>query len=317
MSTIALCIPAYNAAKYLPALLMSAKNQVFPFNEILVYNDCSTDETTTVAKEYGATVIEGKINVGCSTGKNRLAEIAKSEWLHFHDADDLLLSNFMEIAHSWISSRASPDIVLLHFNYINYATGELLGEPFYSREALLRDVVKFSIENKIVNFALVKKSSFIKIGGFDIDPNVLYNEDRAFYTRASIAGLSMGYENTITCTNYFHPESMSAKNMAKCAKAAFKVWQKVLDKTEGKYNSEIAIQLLDNATLAATCLDWKTSKASVTLARLIYPTVIPKGSKYFKILFKIAPCKSFYIREILIRNFTQKRMGIIGKSICN
>ena len=36
-SMIALCIPAYNAAIYLPRLLNSAAQQTSPFDEILVF----------------------------------------------------------------------------------------------------------------------------------------------------------------------------------------------------------------------------------------------------------------------------------------
>ena len=57
-NTLALCIPAFNAAELLPILLTSAKNQTIPFDEILVYNDCSTDNTSEVAKKYGANVID-------------------------------------------------------------------------------------------------------------------------------------------------------------------------------------------------------------------------------------------------------------------
>ena len=101
--SLALCIPAYNAALLLPKLLTSAREQAIPFDEILVYNDCSTDNTAEVARQYGATVVEGDVNSGCSTGKNRLAEVATSDWLHFHDADDDLLPNFTTVAHRWIS----------------------------------------------------------------------------------------------------------------------------------------------------------------------------------------------------------------------
>ena len=193
-STIALCIPAYNAAAYLPTLLSSAKNQVFLFDEILVYNDCSTDNTADIARRLGATVIEGDINMGCSIGKNRLAAIAKSDWLHFHDADDDLLPNFTQAAHTWINKTKVADIILMHYQYKDFITHQLLGESDYNVEELKKDPVKFNIVNKVVNFAIIKKTSFLNIGGFNTDPSVLYNEDRAFYTKASINGLTFDYE---------------------------------------------------------------------------------------------------------------------------
>lgn len=307
MSSIALCIPAYNAAEYLPRLLRSAKGQLIPFNEILVYNDCSTDNTAEIAEKFGATVIEGKVNSGCSTGKNRLAIIAKSDWLHFHDADDELLPNFTKVAYKWMDRPTAPDIILLHYQYKDFATGELMGEPDYAEEEIKSDPIRFTITNKVVNFALLKKKSFLSIGGFNTDASVLYNEDRAFYTRASIAGLSFDYEPELTCINYYYPGSMSANNKARCAKAALNVWRLVKEKTGEKYNKEIAEQLLADATYAATAKDWKTVDGSVQMACTIFPSVIPLGSRYFRWLYKVVPKKSFFIREILIKYFTAKR----------
>ena len=101
--TLALCIPAYNAAGHLPRLLKSAQEQTSSFDEMLVYDDCSTDNTAEVACSYGAEVISGDENVGCTIGRKRLAEHATSDWIHFHDADDELLPNFVERAQTWMA----------------------------------------------------------------------------------------------------------------------------------------------------------------------------------------------------------------------
>ena len=306
-NTLALCIPAYNAALLLPTLLTSAANQEIPFDEIYVYNDCSNDHTSEVAKAYGATVIEGDKNVGCSTGKNRLAEVAKSNWLHFHDADDDLLPNFTTVAHRWIDSENPPDIILMHYHYKVYGTNEFILEPHYDIAALKADPVKFSITDKLVNFAVIRKESFLKIGGFNTDPDVLYNEDRAFYTRATINGLSLDYDPELTCINYYFEGSMSVQNRAKCAQATSHVWDYVIENTNGKYNKEIAAQLLNNAAFAASAKDWKTVKKSISTAHNIYPIANPGGSIWFKRAFLISPYLSFFIREWVIDNLTSKR----------
>ena len=51
--TLACLIPAYNAAAHLPRLLEFAARQTEPFDEIWVYDDCSTDDTAAVAEHYG------------------------------------------------------------------------------------------------------------------------------------------------------------------------------------------------------------------------------------------------------------------------
>ncbi len=305
--SLALCIPAYNASLLLPKLLTSAKAQLIPFDEILVYNDCSTDHTSEVAKKYGAIVVEGDVNRGCSCGKNRLAEVAKSEWLHFHDADDDLLPNFTTVAHRWIDKADVPDIILMHFHYVVHESNQFISEPKYDIAAMKTDPIKFSITNKLVNFALVRKKSFLEIGGFNTDPSVLYNEDRAFYSRATIKGLSLGYDPELTCINYWHESSMSGGNRAKCAKASLNVWKYVIENTSGKYNKEIAEQLLANATFAASADDWETTKGSVLEARKIYQQANPGGSDLFKILYAFASYKAFEWRAKLLAIFSLKK----------
>ena len=97
--TVALCIPAYNAAKYLPRLFASLQLQETNFDEVIVYDDCSTDNTSEVAYQLGARVIRGNENKGCTYGRLKLAEATNCDWIHFHDADDDMGSNFMTLAN--------------------------------------------------------------------------------------------------------------------------------------------------------------------------------------------------------------------------
>lgn len=303
MSTIALCIPAYNAAWCLPRLLISAKNQVIPFDEILVYNDFSTDNTAEIAEKYGAKVINGIKNQGCSFGKNALAEIANSEWIHFHDADDELLPNFTEVAQTWIGAKSCPDIVLLNFDYRDFKTNQLLGNPTYSKELLHTDQKKFVIENKLVNFAICNRAQFLKIGGFNIDKRVLYNEDRAFYAKAIVNELVFDYEPIITCINYRHEGSMSNGNIEKCAYAHFYVSEFLNSELGDQYPKEIAQCYWSNATTAASIKNWKLMSANI-LSALKLNGRIPQSEKFtMKVLCFINPFMAYYLRETLIRFF--------------
>ncbi len=303
LKKLALCIPAYNAAWCLPSLLQTACNQSIPFDEIWVYDDFSSDNTSEVAQQYGASVIRGSQNRGCSIGKNILAEAASSTWIHFHDADDILLPNFTEIAHQWIEKTNSPDIVLLNYEYRNFKDNTLLGSPEYDREALLRDPVKFVLENKIVNFALCKRSSFLKIGGFDLDTKVLYNEDRAFYTKAIIAGLTFDYEKEVTCINYAYTESMSASNVLKCTAAYLEVSKKAARVFGKSYPSSIAKGLWNNASTAASFQDWALVKENLRLAIRLNGRRPIDQSNWINVFSLIHPYFSYWSREKLIRLF--------------
>lgn len=301
MSTIALCIPAYNAAWCLPRLLDSASNQTIPFDEVLIYDDCSTDETSSVAEQWGAHVIRGDINRGCSAGKNRLALETSCSWIHFHDADDILLPNFVEVARQWIIRSEAPDVVLLHFEYRDFQTGELLAVPDYDVDLMQQDPIEFVLRYKVVNFGLYRRASFLDAGGFDVDPNVLYNEDAAFHNRLAIAGLKFNYEPVLTCINYRYAASMSVSNQRKCSQAQLCVLTKTARALQGRYSPIIAERLWQTAGISASFKDWPTAiKAAAAARDLGYP-MPPDGHGLYRLFARFVPGLAIRLREYAIR----------------
>ena len=303
MSTLSLCIPAYNAAWCLPRLLDSARAQTVPFDEILVYNDCSTDDTAQVAETYGARVVGGDVNVGCSAGKNRLAEAATTEWIHFHDADDELKPNFVETARQWMEKgEAAPDIVLFGYEERWDDTGELLGIRTFDDDALRNDPVGYTIQRQINPFlGLYRRASFLEAGGYDLDPDVLYNEDVAFHCKMARAGLRFAADPAVTVINHRVRTSMSQANGAKCARAQYHVMRKAAKLSPNRYKKIIAIRLWDIAGVAASCSDWQTADSAAALAVSLNGRVPPTtaGSSCFRAAATIAPRGALRVRERL------------------
>ena len=130
--TLAMLISAYNAAGYLPRLFEFAIAQTEPFDEIWVYDDCSMDDTIAVAKRYGARVVRGEVNRGCSHAKNVLASKTDADWLHFHDADDEFKSTFVARAHKWMQ-RADTDVVLFPYEERDGTTGAHMANRFLTQ----------------------------------------------------------------------------------------------------------------------------------------------------------------------------------------
>lgn len=301
--TLALCIPAYNAAWCLPRLLASAAAQTVPFDEILVYDDGSADDTAAVAESLGARVVSGDVNVGCSAGKNRLAEVATSDWIHFHDADDDLLPTFVETARRWTTRAAGPDVVLLYYEYRDAETEELLGGPDFDAAFLRRDPVEFVLRNKVVNFGLYRRAPFLGAGGFDLDPDVLFNEDAALHQRLALAGLRFDFEPELTCVNYRYGASMSASNQQKCSLARYQVLKKAAEQAAPRHRPAISEALWKAAGVSGSHLDWTTADAALALARRLAGPRPPEvaGSAPFRALAALAPRVALRLRERSIR----------------
>lgn len=300
--SLALCIPAYNAAGFLPRLLQSAQNQTIPFDEIWVYDDCSTDNTGEIAAQFGAKVIRGEINRGCSHGKNVLAENTTCSWIHFHDADDALYPNFVEQAHKWMQLENSPDVVLFDYEWRLHQTDEKIGIRKFNNEELQKDAIAYNIREQVNPFCgLYRRSSFLKVGGYDTDPLVLYHEDVAFHCRLAIAGLKFAADPTVTVINYYRSNSMSSANQIKCCRAQFHVMRKISEALKGQYSPEIAKRLWEIASVSAAYLDWVNADKCINLAISINGRKTEELSFLFRTLCQVNPYLAIRVREKFIR----------------
>lgn len=91
---ISIVIPARDEEENLGRLLPSLSAQEFSPHEIIVVNDQSTDRTAEIAKEYGATVLDGQPLPEGWYGKpwacQQGAATATGDWILFLDADTVV-----------------------------------------------------------------------------------------------------------------------------------------------------------------------------------------------------------------------------------
>ncbi|HXI69416.1 MAG TPA: glycosyltransferase family A protein [Verrucomicrobiae bacterium] len=303
--TVALCIPAYNAAKFLPRLLNSAAAQVISFDEIIVCDDASKDDTVAVARSFGAEVIVNSANSGCSVSKNNALNAASTDWIHFHDADDELLPNFTSLARHWAIRPDAPDVILFDYEYRDNDTGELIARSDFSDEKLRQDQLRYAILNQINPFCgLYRRARLLEVNGYDTEPEILYNEDVAFHCKLALAGFIFRAEKEVSIINYRINGSMSGANQVKCLKAHHAVMRKVAAAVGHKYPAEIASRLWAAATGLAAYQEWESADAALGDAQKLYRGVPRNQPKRFAALCRVVgPRVAFRLRERAIRLF--------------
>lgn len=313
--TLALLIPAYNAAAHLPRLLSSAAAQADPFDEVWVYDDASTDDTSDVAKRWGARVVRGDVNRGCSVGKNALARQVSADWIHFHDADDELLPNFTTLARKWMED-GRHDVVLFPYQERSDPSGELIGHNWFDAEDAMRDPRSYAIRRQINPFCgLYRRDTFLTAGGYDEDPAVLYNEDVAMHIGLAFSGLRFAADTEISIINHRRAESMSSANGLKCVRAQYEVMRRtVLRPGAENYRKEIASRLWRITAGLAAYRDWRHARAAVRLAASLGRPLPEDGSRAFRLMANIMPEFSVYAREQLIRLLRPRLRREFGNS---
>lgn len=100
---VSVCIISYNSAKTIVETLDSAAAQTYQNIELVVSDDCSTDNTVDVCKkwalghpEINMQIVTTDKNTGVSGNLNRAIKISKGEWIKPMAADDILFEYSIE-----------------------------------------------------------------------------------------------------------------------------------------------------------------------------------------------------------------------------
>jgi glycosyltransferase involved in cell wall biosynthesis len=93
---ISVVIPAYNSSRYLSSCLDHLGRSGFRDYECIVVDDCSTDGSAEVARQYGVTVLYTDRRRGPAHARNLGAKAAQGEILCFLDADVCVYPDTLE-----------------------------------------------------------------------------------------------------------------------------------------------------------------------------------------------------------------------------
>lgn len=92
---ISVIIPVYNNEKYFSKCITSVLNQTYKNIEIIIINDCSTDNSEKIILDYKAKdkriiYLSNEKNIGVGRSRNIGIEHAKGKYIYFLDSDDFI-----------------------------------------------------------------------------------------------------------------------------------------------------------------------------------------------------------------------------------
>jgi len=168
MPKISIIIPTYNRAHLLPDAVNSVLNQTYQNFEIIIVDDCSTDNTKEVVGKFGdkrIKYIRHSKNKGVSAAFNTGIKNSTGEYLTIVTDDNMLFSQSLEKIVNKFKDVTDSDIgvILGGISYIDEKDNVLKSVLFKERgnifDSILRDAKPF--------FPFFKKEIFKKVGLFD------------------------------------------------------------------------------------------------------------------------------------------------------
>ncbi len=170
---VSLCIITYNSSKTVLELLESAKAQTYKNIELIVSDDCSTDNTITVVRQwldennsffYNTRIVSTSHNCGVSGNFNNAIRHARGVWVKCIAGDDLLLPTCIEDNVNYIAAHPDTNILFSLPQSFRVINGVKVFEED-SREADWKKWNKLTIEEKqrvlIDHCALSSPTTFI------------------------------------------------------------------------------------------------------------------------------------------------------------
>jgi glycosyltransferase involved in cell wall biosynthesis len=141
-------IPMYNAEKTIRLCLNSILNQTYKALEIIIIDDCSTDnsykivEEEYVNKHYNFKVYKTEVNSGCYVARNLGIKKSTSKFITFHDVDDISYEERYEIQ---INIMLKKKVLLCGCNFTRL------------KDNIVKDNYKDNIKNQINKYSFCKQ----------------------------------------------------------------------------------------------------------------------------------------------------------------
>lgn len=235
MPKVSVIIPVYNAENFLKRCLDSVCNQTLSDIEIICINDCSTDKSVEILKQYNVKIINLEENKGAAYARNIGIEQACGEYLGFVDSDDYIAPDFYEILY-----RNSSKADIVKGNILDAETNSIT--PFY-------DMNNKIAENKAYFYygftSAIYKTSFIWDYEIHFPEGINYFEDPFFSIKALINAEKIKIENN---AHYYYTQnenSLSRQlNLESLKKSVQLIMQEINDSQLSEENYTIIYDFL-------------------------------------------------------------------------
>lgn len=155
---VTIIIPSYNQEEYVEEAIISALEQSYKC-EIILVDDGSPDASLKIARKYANDIkIITQTNRGLASARNTGIMNATGTHILPLDADDILMRTCVEELVE-VVTKTNADVVAPSFRVFGLADQDII----LMQNPTLND---FKIGNRLGYFSLIKKAALLEVGGY-------------------------------------------------------------------------------------------------------------------------------------------------------
>ncbi|EGF1229169.1 glycosyltransferase family 2 protein [Campylobacter jejuni] len=154
MPKISIILPTYNVEPYIERALQSCINQTFEDIEIIVVDDCGSDKSIEIAKDYAnkderIKIIHNEKNLGLLRARYEGVKVANSLYIMFLDPDDYLELEACEEVSKYLDQN--NDLVCFNYN-TNFEKKYFFINKNYNIDEYLKFLAKKIVDANLYNW---------------------------------------------------------------------------------------------------------------------------------------------------------------------
>lgn len=211
MPKVSVLMPAYNAEKYIAESIESILNQTFQDFELIIIDDCSSDNTWNIMQEYAKkddriNIFKNEKNLGIGGNRNRLINLARGKYIVWQDNDDISLPERVEKQYTYMEENIGVGILGGYLQLFNEKEN-LSVRKYATDDGSLRKTI-FRYSPVAQPATMIRRSCFDEVGGYDFANPLIEDIDMSFrigskYKFANLPEIIIKYrqnENSVTFT---------------------------------------------------------------------------------------------------------------------
>ncbi len=224
---VSIIVITYNSARYVLETLESAKTQTYQNIELIISDDCSTDETIDICREWlnankekfvKAELITSGKNTGISANCNRGFNSAHGLWIKLIAGDDILTNNSLELLVKHINSRWDSKVYFL-FGACRKIIGDQVNKDIETPPSQFKEMdahgqfMYLIREGNVMHgpTSFINRNALQKIGGFD--ERIKYSEDWPLWIKATDNGSKLFFINDVVAYYRVHDLGIYSKTL--------------------------------------------------------------------------------------------------------
>ena len=235
MPMISIVIPLYNYENYIVNCLTSCLKQTINDYDIIVTDDCSTDDSANIVdrisqKHKKVKLIRLDKNQGYSKAKNESIISSSSKYIVHLDSDDYLVPNSLELR---LTSFSDQDIMMVHGKVYSFYDDKTYDWCIQNMASL-----SFIEANPHAQGVMVKRECYEKYGLYD--ENLRSKSDREMWIRLrDLSRIKIKAISDYVAFYRIHPNSMiqyRSKNPKHNEKIEYKCFEAVRERRRNGIN---------------------------------------------------------------------------------